>query len=49
MRWQNYVASNFNVKEIFFIVERMDDCECSIEIIIVPSKEGIAGNKIFLK
>ena len=32
---------NFNVREIYSAVERMDGCEYSLEIIMVPLKEHI--------
>ena len=34
---------------MYSTVERVDDCEYSVKIIIVPLKEGIAGTTYFWK
>ena len=38
-----------NVRKMYSTVERMDGCEYSIEIIIVPSREHTAGTNVFLE
>ena len=35
------MTANLNVRKIYSVVERMDGCEYSLEIIIVPLKEHI--------
>ena len=49
VRWQNWMSANFNVRKMCSTVERMDGCENSAEIIIVPLKERIAGINFFLE
>ena len=41
------MVANFNVRTIFSLIERMDGFEDSIEIVIVPLKERIAGTNFF--
>ena len=36
------MAANFNVRKVYSVVERMDGCKYSIEIILVTLKELIA-------
>ena len=47
--WQNWMDENFNVQKMYITIERMDGCEYSIEIFIVPFKELIAGINLFLE
>ena len=37
------MAANVNVRKIYLTVERMDGCQSSIEIVIVPLKERMAA------
>ena len=41
------MVANFNVRTIFSLTERMDGFEDSIEIVIVPLTERIAGTNFF--
>ena len=47
--WQNCIAANVNIKNLYSIVERIDGCKSSIETIIIPLKKHVAttffGNK----
>ena len=43
------MTANLNVRKIYSVVERMDGCEYSLEIIIVPLKEHITEAIFFLK
>ena len=47
VRWQNWMAVNFNVRKMYSTFERMDGCEHSIEIIRVTLKECIARTNFF--
>ena len=49
VRWQNWMAVNFSICEIYSNVERMGGCEYSIEIMIVSLKEGIAVTNVLWK
>ena len=49
MRRQNWTAANFNVRKMYSDFERIDGCECSIEITIVPLKERKARTSPFLE
>ena len=41
------MAASFNVRKMYSTVKRMDDCEYSLEIIIVPIKERITEINFF--
>ena len=43
------MTAYFNVRKIYSTVERMDGCEYSLEIIIVPLKERKAEINFFWK
>ena len=49
VRWQNWTAANFNVRKMYSAFERMDGCESSIEITMVPLNKRIAGTNPFLE
>ena len=49
VREQKRMTADFNVRKIHSDAERMDDCEHSLEIIIVPLKERIAETNFFWK
>ena len=41
------MTANFNVRKIYNTVKRMDSCEYSLKIIMVPLKERIAETNFF--
>ena len=41
------MAASFNVRKMYSTVERIDECEYSLEIIIVPLKERINEMNFF--
>ena len=43
------MTANYKVRKIYSVIERMDGCEYSLEIITVPLKEDIAEIISFLK
>ena len=46
---KKWMDENFNVRKMYITIERMDGCEYSIEIFIIPLKECIAGINLFLE
>ena len=43
------MATNFNIRKMYSTVGKMDGCESSIEMIVVPLKERIAVIDFFLE
>ena len=41
------MTAGFNVRKMYNALERMDGCEYSIELIMVPLKERIAESNLF--
>ena len=47
VRWQNRMAANFSIRKMYSTGEKLDGCDYSIEIIIVPLKERVAGTNFY--
>ena len=43
------MTANFNVTKMYSTVEKLDGCQYSLEVIIVPLKECMAETNCFYK